>query len=441
MHATLAEFFATRESGGCRLFPGPRGGMTVLVPSHIWWTDCIAHALHTMGLGVLVTFPFTHLHAPAHAAQAPAAFEFLTRLIRDNDVRLIVAGNSAGMAHRPGSDTLLHEDAGAPMVAWWWDEPRADAPVRSGGMGAGEYLALLRRPSLLHAFWDIDVMEEMVSLFGVDGAVHAPLATTPTMWPMLGGPMAERTVAATFLGNCFAEPAGWASGLDPGTLTRVRSVVAAKEADVALPMIDCVRGLGGEEARCFGSGPSSSAADAERAFTHWAALGSVWRERMRYARVRALAERLGPRFEIIGAGWEKIGLHAVADHSGIPGSSKHYARARASVNLFGGSVHGGMPLRPYEIACSGGLIFTQATRELPALFEPGRECVAFRDNAEMLAALDRVLEAPHEYDAVVNAGRERAIAEHTWERRLGPMLDAAAERFGLPWDGSRGGAR
>jgi spore maturation protein CgeB len=92
-----------------------------------------------------------------------------------------------------------------------------------------------------------------------------------------------------------------------------------------------------------------------------------------------------------------------------------------------------MPLRPYEIAASRGLIFTQYNRELPDLFEPGKECVAFRSAPEMLDKLARLMSAPAEFDAVVEAGRKRVLAEHTWERRLETICNQAKARFDLPW--------
>src|SRR6188768_1795572 len=110
----------------------------------------------------------------------------------------------------------------------------------------------------------------------------------------------------------------------------------------------------------------------------------------RNAVVEAAARRLGNDFVIVGKGWERLGLTAQSDHAGIPTSNRYYSQSQASLNLFGGCVHAGMPLRPYEICSSGGLLFTQYNSELPNLFEPGKECVAFRNPDEMLAAWERI---------------------------------------------------
>jgi spore maturation protein CgeB len=124
----------------------------------------------------------------------------------------------------------------------------------------------------------------------------------------------------------------------------------------------------------------------------------------------------------VGKGWDKLGLHANLDHAGDR-SGHLYAQSQISLNLFGGCVHGGMPLRPFDIGASGGLILTHDQRELPALFEPGKECLAFRNQDEMLALLDHVLAAPAEFNAIAQAGRRRVQAQHTWSHRISRLQE------------------
>jgi len=85
-----------------------------------------------------------------------------------------------------------------------------------------------------------------------------------------------------------------------------------------------------------------------------------------------------------------------------------------------------------------GLYERQVARNADAaiaadLFEPGKECVAFRDSNEMLAAWEKIAAAPSEFDQVVESGRRRAMADHTWEKRMERILGLAKERFDLPW--------
>src|SRR6185437_13120676 len=204
-----------------------------------------------------------------------------------------------------------------------------------------------------------------------------------------------------------------------------------KLANLDRPMVQCIQSAGTPGADPLHLPSYQVAANLKDEFHRWNILNAVLLTECRNRIVKAAADRLGSDLVLIGKGWQRLGLVAQKEHSGVPGAKDYYASAKASLNLFGGCVHGGMPLRPYEIAASNGLLFTQYNRELPALFEPGRECVAFRDTSQMLDALDRILASPAEFDAVVDAGRRRVIAEHTWEKRLEKVLAIAKERFGV----------
>jgi hypothetical protein len=199
-------------------------------------------------------------------------------------------------------------------------------------------------------------------------------------------------------------------------------------------MVECVEAVGLPRASEQDPlQPYQAAPTLQEEFDRWDMVGSLLMSQIRNTIVQAAATRAGGDLTLIGKGWGELGLTAQQEHSGIPSAKDYYATSQASLNLFGGSVHGGMPLRPYEIACSHGLLFTQYNRELPELFEPGKECIAFRNADEMLASLEKILAAPQEFDAVVAAGYKRASTDHSWEDRMRRVLAAAKERFNLPW--------
>jgi hypothetical protein len=276
----------------------------------------------------------------------------------------------------------------------------------------------------------------MEALFGLEQTIHVPLGATPELWRGTGLPIRDRPLDVCFLGNCFAASPGWEQREDPAAVRLAERIVSRKVGDLDRGMMECVHEASAE-AEPDGAGvPLGATADnatIQAAFGNWWIIGAMLQERLRIQRVRTLADSLGERLCLFGSNWERIGLRANSEHSGIPGAGEQYRRAKASLNLFGSCVHGGMPLRPYEIACSQGLVFTQYNRELPDLFEPDVECVAFRNDDEMLAALDRILAAPHEFERVIQAGHRRALAEHTWRHRLARLLEHARDRFDLPW--------
>jgi spore maturation protein CgeB len=88
-----------------------------------------------------------------------------------------------------------------------------------------------------------------------------------------------------------------------------------------------------------------------------------------------------------------------------------------------------MPLRPFDITASGGVLVTHYQRELPGLFEEGKECVSFRDGAGMIEALARIEREPAAYSAMALAGRARTLREHTWEKRMGRVMAEVERRW------------
>ncbi len=222
---------------------------------------------------------------------------------------------------------------------------------------------------------------------------------------------------------------------DPKLTDWAGQVVDVKLANPDRPMPDCVENIGGPGEKRGNSArrPYELAHNLKEEFDRWNILNALLARRARVPFVQAAARALVRDFTLIGKGWKKIGLSASKESSGVPGSKDYYGSARASLNLMGGSTHGGLSQRPYEIACSNGLVFTRYNRELPGLLEPGKECITFKTLEEMTASLDRIVQSPQEHDSIIEAGRTRVIAEHTWEHRLRRVLQLAQERFGLPW--------
>lgn len=423
---TLPQFLAQRKGFSSQFFPHPGATRTILVASHIWWTEQIALAVYNLGYNVLVHFPFYRLYTDDAAfAQFDHLWNQTLHAIRDLKIDLILAGNSTAMVPHPKTRELLHDAAGIPVIHYWWDEPRVRPPLAQRGFTPDEYLAFLKNPRTLNVFWDLDVCEEMAAFFHLTNSLHVPLATDPAFWAQPRVPLAQRPLAACFLGNCHFDAAFVETHPDP--LVRwAQRVVDAKLADLTRPMTACLQSLGPPPTESTFYDPHRNTF--EDLFRPWEFLNAVWMHRTRNLLVKAAADHLQGKLALIGKGWDKLGLRANGDHAGA-NSGQIYASSKISLNLFGGCVHGGMPLRPFDIAASYGLNVTHFQRELPALFEPGKECLAFGNESEMLALIDRVLAAPREYESVVEAGYRRVQADHTWTHRLKKILDAADARF------------
>jgi spore maturation protein CgeB len=433
---TVFEFLSQRKPLTNKFFPSPGAKRTVLVSSYIWWTELIAHALVKLGCNVLVAEPwYSFFLDDQRFINFDNVFNQWVQTIRKFNVQLVIGGNTTIMVPHPKTKELLHNAAGVPAINYWWDEPRSMPPMtRRPGYTAADYLACVRDPRTLNVLWDRDVMEELQRFLAIDNVAHVPLGTTPEFWQTKYGSLASRPMKMCFLGNNHVE-ANWLEGHTPDTIEWAERVAKLKLSNLDRSTADCIEQVGGpgESRGSSARKPYELAPTLKEEFQRWNILGGMLLRDCRNTIVQVAAEHLRGEFVIVGKGWERLGLSAAHEHGGVPGSKEFYANSQASLNLFGGCVHGGMPLRPYEICSSGGLLFTQYNRELPELFEPGKECVAFRNADEMLAAWEKIQAAPAEFDAVVEAGKQRVIAQHTWGHRMARILDLAKERFDLPW--------
>jgi hypothetical protein len=433
---TLAQFQQIRKPHTNQLFPSPGSTKTILITSHIWWCDMIALAFWRAGFNVLLAEPWYLLYTDDQRfANFDALWNSWLAQIKQHNVQAILGGNSSAIIVHPRTGELLHNAAGVPVIHYWWDEFRTRPPMTKRGITLDQYLNSLRDEHTLNAVWDLDVCQEMRQFFAINQAVHVPLATEPQIWPNHTTSLAQRPHIACFLGNCFRQSDEWEAGLSPELKQRVRAVAELKAQDLDIPMTRCVESVIAEDSHARAAFTASEGAqtDLNDVFDHWCVLEAVLRKKLRYERIGALASHLGEQLILCGQGWEKLGLKAAKSHSGVPDAGSYYGNCKAALNLFGGCVHSGMPLRPFEICCSGGLLFTQYNRELPDMFEIGRECVAFRTNEEMLTQMDRIVKSPAEFDAVVAAGRNRTLKDHTWDKRVQTILSTAQERLDLPW--------
>ena len=213
---TFQEFLGQRNGQLNQFFPHPNAKGTVLVSSHIWWTEQIALAVYNLGYNLLIHFPFYFLYTDEAAwNNFDGLWDQIRHNIKEFKVDLILAGNSTAMAPHPKTHEMLHDAAGIPVVNYWWDEPRATPPFASRGSSPQDYLAMLKNPRSLNVIWDIDVLEELSAFYGLANTVHVPLATDPGFWQQTPVPMDKRAIRVCFLGNCHFDSAYVETDEDP----------------------------------------------------------------------------------------------------------------------------------------------------------------------------------------------------------------------------------
>jgi spore maturation protein CgeB len=80
-------------------------------------------------------------------------------------------------------------------------------------------------------------------------------------------------------------------------------------------------------------------------------------------------------------------------------------------------------LRDFEGPMCGALYLTGDCEELAGFYEPDKEVLVYRDEDEMLEKITYYLVHEHGAAAIRQAGRTRALRDHTYHRRWAKLLD------------------
>jgi spore maturation protein CgeB len=141
--------------------------------------------------------------------------------------------------------------------------------------------------------------------------------------------------------------------------------------------------------------------------------------------------RYGIRGHIVTA-LQKSGIRVDAYGPGWPAGRLAFAEAaalfgRSRIVLGSGTVgHADdvftLKLRDFDGPMSGALYITHRNPDLFDCFEEGREIACFADLAECVRTVRYYLDHEPERARVADAGRTRALREHTWSRRFMELL-------------------
>jgi hypothetical protein len=81
-----------------------------------------------------------------------------------------------------------------------------------------------------------------------------------------------------------------------------------------------------------------------------------------------------------------------------------------------------LKLRDFDGPMSGSLYVTTENPDLHELFRVGEEMVTYRSPSDCIRVLRYYLDHDDERESIAAAGRRRAVADHTWERRIAQAL-------------------
>jgi spore maturation protein CgeB len=107
--------------------------------------------------------------------------------------------------------------------------------------------------------------------------------------------------------------------------------------------------------------------------------------------------------------------------------SRVFGEALACLNTFSLAEANSLNCRAFEIAGAGGLQLIENRPVIEQCFEPGKELLTFSIFDELMAHIQRARKEPAAMNAIREAGARRALAEHTYQHRLGIILNAVVQ--------------
>jgi spore maturation protein CgeB len=148
-------------------------------------------------------------------------------------------------------------------------------------------------------------------------------------------------------------------------------------------------------------------------------------------REQLLGELTGVGLAIWGTGWRRTPLkdYCRGEMLDFDDYVRAYAGASVAVNVHReGSSNGGTATgcnqRLFELAAIGVPQVVDNRADLPLAFDTGRELLTFDTGSDLRQLVQELLNDPTTAERLAQAGRRRALAEHTYMHRLGAILGA-----------------
>lgn len=86
-------------------------------------------------------------------------------------------------------------------------------------------------------------------------------------------------------------------------------------------------------------------------------------------------------------------------------------------------------MRLYEATGMGTCLITEERDNLSGMFEPGREVITYRNEADCVEKIRYYLAKEAERETIARAGRQRTLRDHTYEIRMSELLEIIRRRL------------
>ena len=147
------------------------------------------------------------------------------------------------------------------------------------------------------------------------------------------------------------------------------------------------------------------------------------------------------RFKIWGVDWPSRELQPLVCGEGERFTPERFTKIVAgssiNLNLHSSATHEGVDPqcdainpRVFEIAACGGFQLCDPCIGLDTLFDFDTELPIYRNLAELRSKINYYLKRPEERQRIAGAARDRALRDHTYEKRAQQMLDVIVEHYG-----------
>ena len=128
---------------------------------------------------------------------------------------------------------------------------------------------------------------------------------------------------------------------------------------------------------------------------------------------------------------EKLSLPNCHNHGPIEaysGAPYVYKTARINLNFTLRSIISGIPLRAFEIIGSGGFLLTNYQADFDDCFVAGEDYVFFESPEDMMTKIEYYLSHDKERAQIAQNGFNKALSEHTYEKRLAEILNVVFDK-------------
>jgi len=133
------------------------------------------------------------------------------------------------------------------------------------------------------------------------------------------------------------------------------------------------------------------------------------------------------RCVIYGRRWPKDLLvqHEVHNHKLQHRKMQDFInRTIAPINMtFSPNIIDGLNFRIFEVAACGGLIIVNESKDLETCYDIGTEAVTYRTPEDLNRLIHDIVTNPEKYQKIAEAGYQRTMAEHTYQKRLEQMFN------------------